>query len=194
MNHVNDALLHVINWITVTHCDRPKEPKNAVRGHDKVTPYWVHPLLGAMLIMEDDNGELSDPSYRLELALAFLCHDILEDTQAVEQDLHEVLGQIDDLDVDSVVSMIKGCTIDGGSRVEHAYLFDGSRSTQIDPRVWYLKSVDKWINLMSPGYFIQKGNLGFYREFLGKLHREAVAHFPSSTVLANIQAFLSTEV
>ena len=65
--------------ICILHERFPKEPKNAVRRFDGVTPYGVHPTLSAMLLLHEETLPMET---RETGAKALLCHDIWEDTTA----------------------------------------------------------------------------------------------------------------
>jgi len=62
--------------VLLLHTRFPKEPKKAFR-FDGVTPFGVHPVLLAMLIL---NEEHLTEEVRVRGAKALLAHDLLEDT------------------------------------------------------------------------------------------------------------------
>lgn len=61
------------------HIDLPITPNDAIRFHDRTTPYIVHPIWCAMTIMTETT--LSEP-LRLNGCQALMWHDVLEDTRA----------------------------------------------------------------------------------------------------------------
>lgn len=61
------------------HIDLPTTPNDAIRFHDRATPYIVHPIWCAMTIMTETT--LSEP-LRLNGCQALMWHDVLEDTRA----------------------------------------------------------------------------------------------------------------
>lgn len=68
-------LVYIIN----AHMKQSKEPENRFRKWDNKTPYYIHPIWCASMIMQEPS--LSE-EVRLKGSQALLYHDVLEDTTA----------------------------------------------------------------------------------------------------------------
>lgn len=129
----------------------PLEGKG-VRGHDKTTPAVVHSILCASLIMEDNSGTiLSSYAVRSNLANTMLFHDVLEDTTYPDKfpNMEYIKAHL---------------TIEGNSEDEYNYFRENKDSIPSD--VWYLKTVDKYANIMANNYFKSTEHKVKYYKFL----------------------------
>ena len=94
---------------------------------------------------------------------------MLEDTTITENELHDdLLNILEDSElVNTIIENVKACTIgdDMSSMDEFKQLREHSDDYSAD--LFYLKMVDKWFNLFgSKDYFIKKGTIGQYCDFL----------------------------
>jgi len=78
MKYIQNLQPH-IQIVLNAHQDLAKTPENTVRGFDNETPYIFHPLWCSSMIATEP---LLSRDLRIEEALAFLYHDVLEDTNA----------------------------------------------------------------------------------------------------------------
>ena len=80
--------------ILVTDCinahSRPVKPSKAVRKWDGETPYSVHPIWCAMMILRDGSSE----DISADGSQALLFHDVLEDTLAELPDYLSASGEL----------------------------------------------------------------------------------------------------
>jgi len=76
---IAQSIVDSVAFAKHAHIDSPISPDDAVRFHDRSTPYIVHPIWCAMTIMTET---MLDESVRLNGYLALMWHDILEDTHA----------------------------------------------------------------------------------------------------------------
>lgn len=139
------------------------------RGHDKQTPYYSHPIGCAYFIMEDNNG--ISYNKRLEMAVVMLGHDLKEDTNIVnngiklDKEIYEIFG--DKNFAKKCNSFIDKCTLAPGLGSMDEYKMLKENQKNIPEEIWYIKLVDKYYNVFgSKEYFIQKGTLDKYLEFL----------------------------
>lgn len=113
------------------------------RGHDKNIPYAVHPILGSMMILEDSKG-IPETQNRIFLQKCFLYHDVFEDTTKEPESISDEVR-------DFVLTYL---TNKGGSKAEYEDLVD--RIKDIPWEAFYIKSIDKYINLINDNYFRNK--------------------------------------
>lgn len=78
-NLVAQMIVNSVSFAKHAHIDLPFTPNDAIRFHDRTTPYIVHPIWCAMTIMTETT--LSE-SLRLSGCQALMWHDVLEDTHA----------------------------------------------------------------------------------------------------------------
>src|SRR3989344_3869144 len=71
--------LRDLAYVIEAHSQHSREPSNAFRKWDGRTPYYVHPIWCAAMILHETS--LSE-QLRQEGSLALLYHDVLEDTTA----------------------------------------------------------------------------------------------------------------
>ena len=162
---VNERLQKAVNLCMKLHTENAKKESKMVRGHDRTTPYWTHPVGMMTWIMEDNNNISFEDRYLLGVVALF--HDILEDTNTTEDELKDALLEIfgDSEFVGRVIELVKACSINGGSKVEYEHL--KQNESNIPDEVWYIKLVHKLFNLIgSKEYFVRKGSLDFYCGFL----------------------------
>lgn len=76
---IAQSIVDSVAFAKHAHIDSPISPDDAVRFHDRSTPYIVHPIWCAMTIMTET---MLDESVRLNGYLALMWHDVLEDTHA----------------------------------------------------------------------------------------------------------------
>lgn len=76
-NFVAQMIVDSVRFAKHAHIDLPFTPNDAIRFHDRTTPYIVHPIWCAMTIMTETT--LSEP-LRLNGCQALMWHDVLEDT------------------------------------------------------------------------------------------------------------------
>jgi len=73
----SQALVHAIGHANMAHSEFGNSPDDAVRFHDRMTPYVVHPIWCAASLLQE-------PAISIHLrevgSLALLWHDTLEDT------------------------------------------------------------------------------------------------------------------
>lgn len=78
-NLVAQMIVDGVSFAKHAHIDLPITPNDAIRFHDRTTPYIVHPIWCAMTIMAETR---LPESLRLNGCLALMWHDALEDTHA----------------------------------------------------------------------------------------------------------------
>lgn len=154
---LSTILMTSMKSVMYAHENSPKTPKNRVRGHDGVTPYWVHPVLGAMMILEDSQG-IPDISTRAWAANLFLCHDLVEDTSV------DTIDQKFNLSREDNDLLTHWLSCDGGSKKEYEFL--SKNVDKVPDVVWYIKTVDKFINLTNDSFFTKRGTLNDYLKYL----------------------------
>ena len=76
---VAQMIVDSVSFAKRAHIDLPTSPNDAVRFHDRSTPYIVHPIWCAMTIMTET---ILDEALRLRGYEALMWHDVLEDTHA----------------------------------------------------------------------------------------------------------------
>lgn len=169
-------LNNLINQVIIWHSDYAKSDRKKFRGHDGITPYYMHPLGIASWTMEDNNGALVDSNKRFIRACVQLLHDIVEDTNISFEDIEEYLLSINFSveEVSEIISGVKSLTFEkGGSSEEFKYLKENQ--SKIEDSVFYDKLADKLFNIIgSIEYFQKKGSLEMYLNFL-KFLRNKVA-------------------
>ncbi len=171
----------LINLAMYLHIDFAKNESNLVRKHDKFTPFYLHPVTCAGMVMEDDNNiNIKD---RFVIASALLFHDVLEDTTITDNNLKIRLLSIFDkyytdelinllgkkeVIIDEILDLVKQATTIGGSEKEYKYL--KANEDKITQELWYLKFIDKYFNILgSKQRLTQNGKWEFYKEFLNYL-------------------------
>ena len=169
---VQEQLNKVINLVMDLHSNKALNEKKTVRGHDNITPYYTHPIGCACMVLEDNNSNILNFDKRFELAVSLLCHDLLEDTTITEKTLKNELLNIfnNEVFVNKIIKNVKACTI--GEKMSSMDEFKKLKEhpEKYSDEVWYIKTVDKWYNLFgSKNYFIKKGTLSKYIEFLNFL-------------------------
>lgn len=167
MLELSQFAIKVSEW----HSNYALKESNTVRGHDRKTPYYIHPIGCAYFIMEDNNGISYEK--RLELAVAMMGHDLKEDTSIIQNginlqnEIENIFNHIDSDFAKRCDSLIDKCTLEPGlgSMEEYAILLEKQNTVQDE--IWYLKLVDKYFNIFgSKEYFIRKNTLEKYLEFL----------------------------
>jgi hypothetical protein len=78
-NRVAQMIQDGVSFTRLAHIELPRSPKDAVRFHDRSTPYIIHPIWCAMTIMTETTLE---EAFRLKGCQALMWHDVLEDTHA----------------------------------------------------------------------------------------------------------------
>lgn len=169
LENIHSKLINFSNYVANNHSNNAIKTSGTVRGHDRQTPYYTHPIACAFMVLEDNNSEYLTFERRLMLAISLLGHDLIEDTnltkEEVENELISIFG--DKEFAEKITSNILLCTIDSNmsSMDEFKHLVDHKQDIIED--IWYIKTVDKWFNLFgSKEYFIKKNTLGKYCEFL----------------------------
>jgi hypothetical protein len=166
---IQKQLMEVTSLISNLHSSHPLKESNSVRGHDKTTPYYTHPIACAYMVMEDNNSPFLDFNTRYTLALTLLCHDVLEDTYITELELKIELDKIllNDSLVNKVISLTTMCTIDKNMNSMDEFKELKNNKNKYPEEFWYIKTIDKWFNLFgSKDYFLKKGTLLKYIDFL----------------------------
>ena len=74
----SEEIVRAIRHAQLAHTEHGNEPNDAIRFHDRVTPYLVHPLWCAASLLQESSLPLA---IRKAGYLALLWHDVLEDTQ-----------------------------------------------------------------------------------------------------------------
>lgn len=196
--YMNDNILilsTLANKVSEWHSNLPLKESNSFRGHDKKTPYYVHPVGCAYFIMEDNNNISYEK--RFEIAIVMLCHDLLEDTDLTEEDLRTELSLLlnnTEL-VDVCINNIKKCTLEKGLGSLDEFKILKEKEKEILEEIWYIKLVDKFYNVWgSKDYFIKKGTLGKYLEFLEFLIQktEETTNFKDSMFISQAKAIVNT--
>ena len=114
------------------HSDHPKQPGDAVRYHDHLTPYVVHPIWCAMTLLTEMQLSLA---LRVRGYQALLWHDVLEDTdlQLPEETAADVAELVDEMTYASF-------------REERERIWEKSEEARL------LKAYDKVSNLLDGGW------------------------------------------
>ncbi len=91
--NIAQQIVDSVAFTKYAHIDSAISSEDAVRFHDRTTPYIVHPIWCAMTIMTET---MLDESVRLNGYLALMWHDVLEDTHAqlpddVSDEVHELI-------------------------------------------------------------------------------------------------------
>lgn len=76
-NRMAQMIVDSVSFAKRAHIDLPNSPDDAIRFHDRTTPYIVHPIWCAMTIMTET---ILDEGLRLKGCQALMWHDVLEDT------------------------------------------------------------------------------------------------------------------
>ncbi|ROR40946.1 hypothetical protein [Caminibacter pacificus] len=181
---MNSQLLlfkELINLSIYFHTEFAKNENNLVRKHDKFTPFYLHPVTCAGMVMEDDNNiNIKD---RFLIASTLLFHDVLEDTTISDNklklhiseifqkyynyQLEEILGNEEEV-INKILDLVKQATTIGGSEKEYKYL--KANEEKITQELWYLKFIDKYFNILgSKQRLTQNAKWEFYKEFLNYL-------------------------
>lgn len=124
-----EELLNDLNYVIRAHHTSARQPHKAYRKWDGVTPYSIHPIWCAMMILSEPS--LAD-GMRRNGALALLYHDIAEDTYAP---LPSWLSP-------EVKRMVEGMTFFGGSKEEMEKVWERPQAIRL------LKLYDKVHNLL----------------------------------------------
>ncbi len=146
-----------IIFIIEAHQKQARKPSKAFRKWDRETPYHVHPIWCATLLLTE-TGLSSD--FRREGAQALLYHDVLEDTKAK---LPKWLSK-------SVKSYILDMTFPGGIEEEMDSVW------KKEPRVRLLKLYDKVNNLLD-GPWMSKERSAIYKKYTKKLRTDVEKNF-----------------
>jgi hypothetical protein len=93
-------IVQAIRHAQLAHTEHGNESDDAVRFHDRVTPYLVHPMWCAATLLQEPSLPLA---IRKSGYLALLWHDVLEDTQlSLPEDAPlEVVKLVHDMSFDS---------------------------------------------------------------------------------------------
>lgn len=179
------------NLISHYHSNYANKESNKTRGHDKQTPYYVHPIGCAYFIMEDNN----DIEYftRLKLCIVMMAHDVLEDTSITKEllyaDMCDVFNNVEL--AQECLTLIELCTLAPGlgSIQEYELL----KHSIVPDEVYYIKMVDKYFNIFgSKKYFISKGTLDIYLEFLSFLvNKVKHTEFSKSSFIVAAEALIN---
>lgn len=78
-NQVAQMIVNSVSFAKRAHIDLPNSPNDAIRFHDRATPYIVHPIWCAITIMTETK---LDEALRFKGCQALMWHDVLEDTHA----------------------------------------------------------------------------------------------------------------
>ena len=141
--------------ILVTDCinahSRPIKPSKAVRKWDGQTPYSVHPIWCAMMILHET---ALPEDIRADGSQALLFHDVLEDT----------LAELPDYLSARVKELVSDMTFESSDE-EMVKVWDKSIEVKL------LKLYDKVSNLMDSSWMSEQ-KLKRYQEYTLKLARE----------------------
>lgn len=141
---VAKSIVDGVAFTKYAHIDSALSPEDAVRFHDRSTPYIVHPIWCSMTIMTET---MLDGSVRLNGYLALMWHDVLEDTHA----------QLPDDVSDEVRELIQGMTF-ASFAVEKEMVWQRSALVRL------LKLYDKVSNLLD-GSHMSETKWNAYVEF-----------------------------
>ena len=137
-----------IGYAIRAHTEHPKKPGDAVRYHDRLTPYAVHPIWCAMTLLTEMNLDLP---LRIRGYQALLWHDVLEDTnlELPEHTTADVRDLVDELTYPSV-------------RDERERIWEKSDEAKL------LKAYDKVSNLLD-GRWMKAEKWNIYVEYTERL-------------------------
>jgi hypothetical protein len=93
---LSQSILDSIAFAKTAHIDNPNTPNDAIRFHDRKTPYIVHPIWCAMTILTET---VLDEDLRITGYLALMWHDVLEDTksqlpESTNRDVQQLIEQM----------------------------------------------------------------------------------------------------
>lgn len=140
--------IEVLSFIANAHENFSNSPEMAYRSHDNLTPYFVHPIWCASMLLQEPELPFH---LRQSGAIALLCHDVLEDTTS---DLPAVV-------TNEIAALIKGLTFQSFEH-EVQELWDRPNEVKL------LKLYDKVSNLLD-GTWMKLPKLEIYREHTSKL-------------------------
>lgn len=153
---IAQSIVDSVAFAKHAHIDSPISPDDAVRFHDRSTPYIVHPIWCAMTIMTET---LLDESVRTNGYLALMWHDVLEDTHA----------QLPDDIEDGVRELIEGMTF-------ASFAVEKETVWQRPAIIRLLKLYDKTSNLLD-GSHLSAVKWNAYTEFTQLLIDDAEQNF-----------------
>lgn len=144
-------IMHVV----LTHQERPSKQRKLTRKWDGATPYAIHPLWCAMMILHES---LLDETTRVDGSRALMHHDILEDTYGDIAHLPE-----------RVQKLVRDMTYDGLAH-EMAAVWEK------EPIIRLLKLYDKCSNLMD-GAWMAPDYREKYEAYTAKLLSDAERNY-----------------
>lgn len=155
-------IVNSVSFAKYAHIDLPNSPNDAIRFHDRVTPYIVHPIWCAMTIMTETT---LDEALRLKGCQALMWHDVLEDTHA-------------ELPIDTsgeVRQLIQDMSFASFS-VERDLVWQKSKEVRL------LKLYDKTSNLLDASHF-SKEKWNNYAEFTQLLINDVVNNYGQLNII-----------
>jgi hypothetical protein len=136
----SEEIVQAIQHARLAHTEHGNKPEDAIRFHDRVTPYFVHPMWCAASLLQESTLPLA---FRKSGYMALLWHDVLEDTR---------MG-LPDSTPPEVVELVKDMSFDSFDQ-ERTELWSRSAAVKL------LKLYDKVSNLLDGGWMkAEKWNL-----------------------------------
>lgn len=166
----SEQLMNAVTHAFKAHTHQTNDPAQALRWLDGTTPYAVHPLGSATLLaMEPDLPE----DLRHDGALALVCHDLLEDTNA---GLPEGLPE-------RAAEWVRQMTFKGKMKEYEPQIW------QREPFVRLLIFVEKF-NTLFDGNWMSDDRLRYHCEFLTRLADDVEGNFGTLNVVVTARALV----
>lgn len=172
-NRMAQMIVDSVSFAKRAHIDLPNSPNDAIRFHDRTTPYIVHPIWCAMTIMTETT---LDEALRLKGCQALMWHDVLEDTHAeLPIDMNDEVRQlIQDMSFASFA-------------VERDLVWQKSKEVRL------LKLYDKTSNLLDGSHF-SKDKWNNYVEFTQLLIDDVEDNFGQLNILKIARAIAASKL
>ena len=155
MKDFKENFQSLVNYCISAHC-RPVKPSKAVRKWDGKTPYSVHPIWCATMILHET--ALAE-DIRVDGSQALLFHDVLEDTLA---ELPNYLSE-------RVKNLVQDMTFESSDE-EMLKVWDKPIEVKL------FKLYDKVSNLMDASWMSPEKQRK-YREYTNRLTQEVQTHY-----------------
>jgi hypothetical protein len=151
-----------LTYIIEAHTNHPRKQSKAFRKWDGKTPYYIHPVWCATMILTETT---LPENTRQEGAQALLYHDLLEDT---DKPLPDWLS-------DRVKGIIQDMTFPGGSAQEMQEIWTKPQVVRL------YKLYDKISNLLD-AYWMSEAKLAEYKVYTSKLRQDVLERYGSLNI------------
>ncbi|OGY24317.1 MAG: hypothetical protein A2172_00435 [Candidatus Woykebacteria bacterium RBG_13_40_15] len=168
---LTEQLPLALSFAITAHSESPRRPDKALRRHDGRTPYYVHPLWGAMTVLQEPNLPFQ---VRILGAHVLAFHDVLEDTTAELPD------------------WVRPLVKEGVEQMTFTDFAEERRLVWGKPEwIWLLKLYDKVSNLLDGWPWMRTKGEEYttaYKAFTLELARRVREHFGELQILKIAEA------